>query len=217
MFTFLLLPYLLLGLNFWNSVGALPQTQTHELIASREINMNLRYPNSVVNDVFAKNILLAVDYIRNDSNEDKVSIENASKPFTYTFELKPNETFVFHDKVLAEYKNKNIVKSTYSSFGYEDGYLTSGLLYGDGVCHLASLMKWVASDAGLEVNAPTNHDFRAIPEIPREYGVSIYYDPSDYARSAYQNLYITNNKDTSVYFVFIYDGTVLKTNVLLNK
>lgn len=58
-----------------------------------------------------------------------------------------------------------------------EGLISDGYLTGDCVCHLASLIYWAARDAGLTALAPTNHDFTTIPEVPKEYGVSIYFTP----------------------------------------
>jgi len=84
---------------------------------------------------------------------------------------------------------------------------------GDGVCHLASLMHWAASDAGLVSVAPTRHDFATIPEVPKEYGVAIYYDPGNDTGNARQNLYIKNDKETPIAFVFSYKNERLRVDV----
>ena len=52
-----------------------------------------------------------------------------------------------------------------------------------------------------------------MPEVPKEYGVSISFRPNEIYSSARQNLYITNNKEMSVSFVFEYDGENLKVAV----
>ena len=83
-----------------------------------------------------------------------------------------------------------------------------------GVCHLASVINWAAKDAGLNPVAPTNHDFFAINEIPKEHGVAIYADPGSVGVSSKQNLYITNRKDNAVTFKFNFDGDNLKVSVL---
>ena len=67
---------------------------------------------------------------------------------------------------------------------------------------------------GTGINSLASHDFARIPEISREYGVSIKYMPGETANSARQNLYITNNQDVPVTFVFEYDGTNLKVKVV---
>ncbi|OGH13341.1 MAG: hypothetical protein A2687_05140 [Candidatus Levybacteria bacterium RIFCSPHIGHO2_01_FULL_38_26] len=84
---------------------------------------------------------------------------------------------------------------------------------GNGVCHLASLIYLAAKTAGLDAYAPTSHDFAVIPEISKEFGVSIYSYPGHVTANARQNLYITNNKKNPVIFEFIYDGENLKLSV----
>lgn len=78
----------------------------------------------------------------------------------------------------------------------------------------ASLLYWAAKDAGLAALAPTNHDFASIPEVPKEYGVSIYFTPGAHDANAKQNLYITNTFDKPVHFTFAYDGTSLSVKVI---
>jgi hypothetical protein len=78
-------------------------------------------------------------------------------------------------------------------------------------------MYWVAKDAGLEAVSPVNHNFANVPEVPREYGVSISFRPNETYRSALQNLYITNNKEVPISFVFEYDGENLKISVKEDK
>ena len=79
------------------------------------------------------------------------------------------------------------------------------------------LMYWVAKDAGLEAVSPVNHNFAVVPEVSREYGVSISFRPGETYRSALQNLYITNNKDNPVSFVFEFNGEDLKISVKETK
>jgi len=106
-----------------------------------------------------------------------------------------------------------VVKTTNAHFNYQDGFKSSGYLYGDGVCHLASLLYWASKDAGLLAFSPTNHDFANINEVPKEYGVSIYYLPGSFEKSSKENLYITNNLDKSVSFIFSYDGSNLSLEI----
>jgi hypothetical protein len=182
-------------------------------MASHEMSLENRYGNAYVNGVFKDNILLTLRYLEGSVTEaDKISWENVQKPFKYEFSLKPNEQFVFHNTTLPEYAG-NIVKTTNAHFNYQDGFKSDGYLFGDGVCHLASLIYWVARDAGLEAVAPTNHNFANVPEVPKEYGVSISFRPNETYRSALQNLYITNNKEVPISFVFEYDGRDLKIGV----
>ena len=58
------------------------------------------------------------------------------------------------------------------------------------------------------------HDFMAIPEISREYGVSIYSQGVANGSSARQNLYIKNNKENPVVFKFDYNGENLKLSIV---
>jgi len=95
-------------------------------------------------------------------------------------------------------------------FNYQDGFKSDGYLFGDGVCHLASLMYWVAKDAGLEAVSPVNHNFANVPEVPKEYGVSISFRPNKTYGSALQNLYITNNKKMPISFVLSLTEKILK-------
>ena len=159
-----------------------------------------RYPNQSVNEILKDNILLNVAYLKGDikSNKD-INWERVRKPTHFQFILHPNQTFSFHEDILPEYQGKVTITS-HSHFNYQDGYKSDGYLYGDGVCHLASLLNWTARDAGLEVKAPTNHDFMPISDIPKEYGVAIFYLPGQTETNAKQNLYITNNKSKDITF-----------------
>lgn len=187
-----------------------PQKQT--VLATRTISMENRYPDAWVNDVFKDNILYTVAYMEKGAKPD---MEEAKKPFTYAFTLKPEESFAFHDDVLADYKNR-VVKTTNAHFNAQEGFRFSGALYGDGVCHLASLIYWVAKDAGIKAIAPTNHDFRTIPDVPREYGVSIYSMPGQLGTNSQQNLYITNTLEKPLTLRFEYDGKNLTLAIETN-
>src|SRR5260221_10714289 len=133
------------------------------LLAQRSFSMENRYADKWVSDIFKDNILLAIAYLRGYDKTQEVDWKAVEKPFHYEFTLKPNETFAFHDDVLPQFKD-SVVKSTGSHFNWSEGYKSDGWLVGDGVCHLASFINWVARDAGLEVVSPTRHDFAAIPE-----------------------------------------------------
>ena len=186
-------------------------------MASHEMSLDNRYGNAYVNDVFKDNILLTLRYLEGSVSEaDKISWEAIKKPFKYEFSLKPKEVFAFHDTTLPEYTG-SIVKTTNAHFNYQDGFKSDGYLFGDGVCHLASLIYWVAKDAGLDAVSPVNHNFAEVPEVPKEYGVSISFRPNEIYRSALQNLYITNNKEMPISFVFEYDGENLKISVKETK
>lgn len=175
--------------------------------------MEKRYDNEFVNGVFRDNILLAIHYMNGEVKaKDQISWDNINKPFNQEFTLQPGEEFAFHDQVLPQY-DKNVVKTTNAHFNYSDGFKSDGYLMGDGVCHLASFMYWVAKDAGLEAVSLVRHDFAKINEVPREYGVSIKYMPGALDNSGRQNLYITNNQDKPITFRFNYDGVNLTVSI----
>lgn len=171
--------------------------RAHEVeLSSHEISLAERYPVKSVNDVMSYNILHTLKLMGESQ-----------------FTLNPGQTFAFHDDILPEYKDK-VVKTTNAHFNAQEGFKTDGYLYGDGVCHLASLIYWVAKDAGLEALAPVNHNFAPIPQISREYGVSIYSNPYSKGANSKQNLYVTNNKQNPVEFKFEYKDDNLKFTVV---
>lgn len=182
-------------------------------LASKSISLEKRYANTYVNDVFKDNILLNMAYLdgRVVKKED-INWENIAKPINYQLVLLPGKTFAFHEDVLPKYKD-TVVRTTNADFNFDDGFKSDGYLVGDGVCHLASLMYLVAKNAGLDAYAPTSHDFANIPEISREYGVSIYKTPGNVSGNAMQNLYITNNKGNPVVFEFEYKDGELKFSI----
>ncbi len=126
--------------------------------------------------------------------------------------LKPGQTFAFHDAVLPKYKD-SIAATTHAHFDSSQGFVSDGWLVGDGVCHLASFMNVVARDAHLQVVSPTPHDFAKIPDVPKQYGVAIYYMPGQESSSSLQNLYVTNTFDKPVAFVFIHKKNSLNIRV----
>jgi len=182
-------------------------------IVSRTISLEYRYPTESVSKIFKENILLNLAYLdgRVDSSED-INWDEIDNSFKSEFTLMPNETFAYHDAVLPKYEDK-IAITTNAHFNSQDGFKSDGYLFGDGVCHLASLINWAARDADLEVEAPSNHDFASIPEVPKEYGVAIYYNPNNKATGARENLYITNNKSVPVSFIFEYKDGKLSVSV----
>ena len=189
-----------------------PQTKQVEaassvVLASRSFSMEDRYNNAFVNDVFKDNILLTLNYMDGAvKSKSDINWDNVEKPFSYQFTLEPGQVFAFHDGVLPAY-SKNLVKTTGVEFDSSEGFKYDGDLVGDGVCHLASFMDWVARDAGLSTYAPSNHNFAKINDVPKEYGVGIL------APSPMGNLYITDNLDKPVTFSFNYDGTNLTVSV----
>lgn len=197
------------GLASVVALNTLPIFPHDGVLAKKEISLRVRYENTFINEVFSDNILLNLAYMEGKAKRgEAVNWEEVRKPVQYRFTLAPGETFTFHEDVLEAFSGK-IAKTTNAHFNYEDGFRNSGYLFGDGVCHLASLIYWVAKDAGLFAVAPTSHDFREIPQIPREFGVSIYFDPGNKASNARQNLYVTNNREKPVTFTFDFNGETL--------
>jgi hypothetical protein len=183
------------------------------VLSSRSMSLDNRYGNSFVNDVFKDNILLTMSYMNGTVKaKSDINWENIEKPFDYEFTLSKGEEFAFHDQTLPNY-SKNIVKMTNAHFDYADGFKSDGYLTGDGVCHLASLIYWAARDANLDTYAPTNHNFATIPDVPKEYGVAIYENRSA-KEGASSNLYIINNKEKPVRFVFNYKNDSLTVSVV---
>lgn len=184
-----------------------------QLLSEHTISLENRYSNKATSDVFKDNILLNIAYMSGRVHQGSdINWEDIRKPFQYEFILEPGKTIAYHDGILPEYEGK-VAMTTNAHFNAAEGFRTSGLLYGDGVCHLASLMHWVALDAGLDSKSPTNHDFAVIPGIDRQYGVSIFNSPGATSTNQMQNLYITNNKERNLKFKFDYDGANLKFSV----
>lgn len=196
------------------SLSQLTITSQEKILASHEISLENRYPVKSVSDIFKDNILLNLVYMEGRvKRKEDINWDEIKKPLSIQFSLEPGKTFAFHEDILDEYKN-TLVKTTQAHFNAADGFKTDGYLFGDGVCHLASLMYWVAKDAQLDTKAPTNHDFMAIPEIDKQYGVSIYSNPFSKGSYQMQNLYVTNNKQKPITFKFEYDGEKLKASVV---
>lgn len=189
-----------------------PLVQGH-ILATHQISLDERFSVKSVSDVFKDNILLNLAYMDGKIKDAQIKWDELEKPAKFEFSLDPGKTFAFHDDVLDQYKD-SLVKTTQAHFNSQEGFKTDGYLFGDGVCHLASIIYWVAKDAGLSADAPTNHDFMAIPEISKEYGVSIYSNPFSKGSNAQQNLYVTNNKSKKITFKFDYDGTNLKVSAI---
>lgn len=183
------------------------------VLSNRSISLEKRYNNKFVNDVMKDNILLNIAYMADKvGKKTAVNWNRVTRPFHYQFSLKPKEVFAYHEDVLPKYEGK-VAKTTNARFNAQENFKSDGYLVGDGVCHLASLIYWAAKDAFLDAFAPTNHDFAAIPEVPREFGVSIYSYPGRSSANASQNLYIMNNKSTQITFHFDYDGRNLRVSV----
>lgn len=170
------------------------------VLSSHSFSLENRYDNEFVNGVFKDNILLALNYLdgRVKAKGD-INWETIDQPFQSRFTLWPGQEFAFHEKTLPDY-SQNVVKTTNAHFIGQEGFKSDGYLIGDGVCHLASLMYWVAQDAGLTAYSPSNHNFAKINDVPKEYGVGIL------SPNPLGNLYIINNLDQPVTFNFDYDG-----------
>lgn len=184
-------------------------------LASREISLAARHANSQTNEVFKKNILLNLAYL-NQAVEKKSDIqwEHVLQNQSAEFTLQPGQVFAYHDDVLPEFDG-SVAVTTNAHFDASEGFLSSGFLSGDGVCHLASVINWAARDAGLDVTVTKLHSIARIPEIPDEYGVSIYTIAGQKGSGARNNLYVRNNRDAAVSFRLTYDGSnQLKIEVL---
>ncbi len=176
-------------------------------LASVTYSLANRYSNTFVNDVFSDNILLTLAYLGGKVKKgDAVAWDTVEADGETRFNLKPGETFAFHDAVLDKYKDQ-IALTTNAHFNASEGFKSDGWLVGDGVCHLASFIYVAAKKAGLTVEAPTEHDFAVIPNIEKKDGVSIY------SESTLQNLYITNNKDKTITFIFTHKEKALTIQV----
>lgn len=183
-------------------------------LGSASMSLNNRFGYDNPENPYKDNILLNLAYLsgqvksKNDINWDKIH-----EPFSIQFSLEPGQRFAYHDLIDPKYAD-NVALAVHTNFGAGDGYKYSEGLYGMGVCHLASLINKAAKIAGIESVAPSNHDFYAIPEISKEYGVAIYASPDAKSVSEKQNLYIKNNLDSKVTFKFDFDGVNLKVTIL---
>lgn len=203
---------LILSASLFSSTLLSPLTN-EKILASHEISLNNRYPVASVSEIFKDNILLNMAYMKGQvKSKEEIVWESVKAPFKYEFRLNPGETFTFHDDILPKYSQ--VVKTTNAHFNSTEGFKSDGYLFGDGICHLASLIYWVAKDAGLEAVAPTNHNFMAIPEIQKQFGVSIYANPFSKGSHRMQNLYVTNNNEKAIDFRFNYDGDKLNLTIV---
>lgn len=180
-----------------------------QVLSQHGFSLDNRYPVASVNEVFKKNILLNLAYLDGEvKSKQDLNWDTVLKPKHTSFTLKPGEVFAYHENVLPEYEGK-VAITTKAHFDSTQGFISDGYLVGDGVCHLASLINWVAQDAGLDVKVTKNHDFAPIAEVPKKYGVSIYTNASVKGSGANNNLYITNNKVNPVQFNFDYTDNKL--------
>src|SRR6185437_14588351 len=120
------------------------QQSFDQLLASHSMSLNDRYPVQSVNKVFADNILLTLAYMSGTvKSTSQINWDNIHKPSQYVVTLQPGDVFSFHDDVLPEFAGKHII-TTNAHFGAEQGFEYDGDLYGDGVCHFATLINWAA-------------------------------------------------------------------------
>lgn len=189
------------------------QEAAQQLLGKESMSLGDRYAVPSVNDVFRDNILLTLAYMSGAvKSPSQINWDTLHKPTTYTMTLQPGEVFAFHDDVLPEFAGKKIV-TTNAHFGPSEGFRSDGYLYGDGVCHFASLINWAARDAGLNVIAPTRHDFARIPDIDPKYGTAIYDNVGDTSSNEAQNLYVENTFDKPVSMVFTYANNTLTVSI----
>lgn len=175
------------------------------VLAERQFSLDNRHQVASVNEVFKKNIWLNLAYLQSSvSGQKDVDWTQAQQPTEFSVTLLPEQTFAYHDHVLPEYE-ATVALTTKAHFNYDEGFVSDGFLYGDGVCHLASLLNWAAQDAGLDVLVTKKHSIAKIPDVPDEYGVSIYTIQSVPNSGERNNLYITNNLDRAVRFQFVYE------------
>jgi VanW like protein len=190
-----------------SSPEAIKKVDARYVLAQHTMPLGDRYAVPSVNTVFRDNILLALAYMAGTvKSPNQINWDTLHKPTTYDLTLQPGEVFAFQDAILPEFAGKKIV-TTNAHFDGSEGFVSDGYLYGDGVCHFASLITWVASDAGLKVVAPTRHDFAKIPDIDRIYGTSIY------AGDPRQNLYVENTFDKPIHLIFTYENDAMTVRV----
>lgn len=189
-----------------SQIQSVEQPIAKQVLSSKELSLTNRHKAQAINEVFKKNILLNLAYL-NESVRDKsdVNWKTVDQPFVFSMTLNPGETFAYHDDVLSKYED-SVVKTTNSYFNEGQGFISSGFLFGDGVCHLASIINWAAQDAGLSVEVTKLHSIAPIPDIPDKYGVSIYTIEGVKGSGARNNLYITNTKEVPVTFHFNYQN-----------
>jgi len=208
------------------SETSIEEEKEGELLAKAQINLSKRWPEESINEGFRYNILLSLWYLKMAQKEPNFEPKVEDSPpscldppagGTSGVLLLPGEVFAFHRNVNAKYakvaQDAKNAKTMNSEFLVEQGYKSVMGLGGNGVCHLASLINWAASEAGLKVLAPTDHAFAEIPGVPRDYWTSIKYQQNS-ANSQLQNLYIINNKDFTVRFLFEKNGNNLILKIL---
>lgn len=212
-FSAVVIIYIFFTSYIYSTWQPISMVSSEQMLARHEMSLQKRYAVPSVNSVFQDNILLTLAYLSGDvKKREQIDWNTVRQPREFEIVLQPGETFAFHDDTLPEYKTKQLI-TTNAHFNASEGFITDGFLYGDGVCHLASLMNWVAKDAGLQVTAKVNHDFMPIPEIPKEYGTAIYATGDSSEIGKMQNLYIVNKFSEPVHFIFSYKNSELTISV----
>jgi len=190
-----------------------PLGSANKILSQATYSLTNRYADPYVNNVFVDNILLTLAYMSGEVKKgEKISWNTVKSPGVDKLVLKPGQTFAFHDTTLEKYKGK-VASTTNAHFISTEGFKSDGWLVGDGVCHLASFMYVVSKNAGLQLEAPTRHDFAKIADVPKQFGVSIFYSPNDPSTSTLQNLYITNSLNKTIAFVFTHEKNSLNIKV----
>lgn len=202
-------------ISLTSSITASDQPQP-VVIAEQKMSLENRHPVPAANQVYKDNILLALAYQRGSQKFGQpIDWAQVRAPFSFSQQLEAGQTYSFHDGVLDKYANQ-VARTSNAHFSGDEGFKSDGYLMGNGVCHLASLINWVSRDAGLDVVAPTNHNFAAIPEIDPKYGTAIYAQKDSGVTYGNQNLYVTNNHGETVEFVYEFDGQNLTIKVVEN-
>lgn len=183
--------------------------KTKLVLSTGTMDLSYRYPIENTSRVFAENILVNLYHLSRLGKGESEQITEGFKPqenvpASFSLTLQPGEVFAFHDQVLNQYKESKIVAPE-GGYRPKDGYILLGGLYGNGVCHLATLMNYVARRSGVEVTALTRHDFAPVPGFDREYGTSI----STGNSPERQNLYIKNDKEMPLELKFDLQGNEL--------
>jgi hypothetical protein len=211
-------------LSFYDIFGEKMEDE-EDLLFKAEIDLSKRWHNKSTNDGFRDNILLGLYYLDggddiplknpNIVNSGSIDWEGLQGDFEISFDLLPGEVFAFHKNVLDDYEDKSL-KTMGSEFVTNQGYKVVSGLGGNGVCHLASLITWAATEADLSVTAKADHSFAKIEGVPREYWTSIRYLKNG-GNSKNQNLYVVNNKDYGVKFVFTKKGNILSLKIIKKR
>ena len=202
-----------LGHNFQPTINtpSASLVEQKRVLAEHELDLTNRLPNEYGNQIFADNILLTIHFLKGDVESLRLTSNKSSwanfdwekirQPFEASLTLESGEVFAYHDTILPEFSQLTL-KTTNAHYTLREGYKPLSGLPGNGVCHLASLINWVARDAGLEVTAKVNHDFYPVPGVPRENGTSIRWGPNGEYNSRNQNLYVKNNFEVPITFNF---------------